>query len=147
LGQSIICVLAERSVDIAVAREPGDGKLGMPGVIRGTAAKARDLGCGNCGEQAAVAFVYLKDAGVRPLDYMVYKEPGDHAFVVIGRAANSVESDYTTWGDDAVVCDPWGGNAFPAAEIPANLYVGLGLKLRPWLGANKFKFDSWLRLE
>src|SRR5438105_29150 len=88
-GQSYLCVLATRSVDISVPAEPGDDAYGERAFYRASAAKAADLGCGNCGEQAAVAFMYLKDAGVRPLDLMAYQDPGDHAFVVIGRVEGS----------------------------------------------------------
>jgi hypothetical protein len=146
-GQSFLCVMAIRSVDIAVPRDKADGSLQMPAILRGDAAKSADLGCGNCGEQTAVAFMYLKDSGVRPLDYTVSQDPGDHAFVVIGRAQGSDASNYKTWGGDAVVCDPWGDDAFPASDIPSKLYVGLSLKLRPWLGDNKFKFTSLYRLD
>lgn len=74
--------------------------------LRVTAAESRKQGCANCGEFAAVAFVYLLDLGVRPLDYMSLKGQ-DHAFVVIGRKAGD-PSKASNWGPFAVVCDPWG---------------------------------------
>jgi hypothetical protein len=69
---------------------------------------AKHYGCGNCGEQSAMAFVYLKGQSIGPLDWM---QIGNfkHAFVVIGRKEDSDSSDYRTWGDDSVVCDPWAG--------------------------------------
>lgn len=75
---------------------------------------ARKYGCGNCKEQAAVAFTFLHRLGIRPLDYVSltpYSRTVDHVFVVIGR-----EYDYDSrlktepweqWGDDAVICDAW----------------------------------------
>jgi hypothetical protein len=60
--------------------------------------------CGNCAELAASAFVFLHKLNVRPLDYMVL-DGADHAFVVIGREADS--DDWRKWGKSAVVCDPW----------------------------------------
>lgn len=30
-----------------------------------------------------------------------------HAFVIIGRKPGSDTTNYATWGDDAVICDPW----------------------------------------
>ena len=128
IGQSILCVAAIRSVDIATGeREP------MMGEIRQAAAKAEHVGCGNCGESAALAFVYLAERHVRPLDYMVDVD-ADHAFVVIGRAKASKPEDPNTWGRDAVVCDPWGGlfadrgKAFPASTFRANMYKGGHMK-------------------
>jgi hypothetical protein len=60
--------------------------------------------CGNCAELTAAAFIHLHKLNVRPLDYMVL-DGADHAFVVIGREADT--SDWSKWGKSAVVCDPW----------------------------------------
>ena len=70
--------------------------------------------CGNCGEQAAVAFVMLIDRGVEPLDLMECTST-DHSFVVIGRRENSDPTGYDAmkWGPDAVICDPWMDDAYP----------------------------------
>lgn len=122
LGKSFLCVVASRSVEIAVPAEPLGNDPATATMLRAWAAKAAELGCGNCGEQAAVAFMYLADRGTRPLDYMALVKPGDHAYVVIGRSSQSRASDYTTWGEDAVVCDPWDNKAFLASAIPQFLY-------------------------
>jgi hypothetical protein len=69
-GMSLLCVPAERSVT-------DDASLGrFDHFLRMVAGAAKNTGCGNCGEQAAVAFVYLMDRGVRPLDYIALKRPG-----------------------------------------------------------------------
>jgi hypothetical protein len=69
---------------------------------------AKHEAAGNCGELAAIAFMFLEDEGVRPLDYMVFTAPTyDHVWVVIGRAAGSNVRDLSTWGEEAVWCDPW----------------------------------------
>jgi hypothetical protein len=68
--------------------------------------------CGNCGEQASIAFTYLRDRGIRSLDY--YEAEGTftrHAFVIIGRDANTEKTDYRTWNKNAIMCDPWRGVA------------------------------------
>lgn len=81
---------------------------------------AARFGCGNCNEQASLAFIYLRDKGVFPLD-LVNKQNdflnyGGHSFVVIGRIAKKVKPD--EWGSDAVICDPHGAEtAFPASQI------------------------------
>lgn len=89
------------------------------------AARAIKHGCGNCGEHAAVAFMFLHAQKIRPIDFMALPKPRDHNFVIIGRASNSDPKDYLTWGDEAVVCDPWDKKAFIAKEIPAKLHGGL----------------------
>ena len=75
-------------------------------VIEKTAAAAEAYGCGNCGEQSAIAFVYLRRQKTFPLDWMEVNDY-EHAFVIIGRKRGSDTTDARTWGDEAVVCDPW----------------------------------------
>ena len=79
------------------------------------AAIAKRMKAGNCGEQAATAFKFLKARGVTPLDVMTLLS-GDHGWVVIGRLAGSDATDYRTWGAAAVVCDPWTPCCLAAAE-------------------------------
>lgn len=74
--------------------------------VRLVAEAAKTNKCGNCGENSAVAFMWLYDQGVRPLDWMNLGS-ADHAFVVIGRKPGRA-ADWKGWGKDAVVCDPWG---------------------------------------
>lgn len=70
-------------------------------------AEAAELyGCGNCGEQSAIAFVYLRQQKTFPLDWMEVDD-FKHAFVIIGRARGSDIKNFNTWGGDAVICDPW----------------------------------------
>lgn len=77
--------------------------------LKACAWAAKQEGAGNCGELAAIAFIYLEDNGVKPLDYMVFdNEPAyDHVWVVIGRVNGSNPLKVSTWGPDAVWCDPW----------------------------------------
>jgi hypothetical protein len=87
------------------------------------AVRAEQMGCGNCGEQAAVAYMFLKKRGVRSLDYMNLNDPsGDavHSFVVIGfQGAGATSSG---WGESAVICDPWdGGQVYAAWKIDMNM--------------------------
>lgn len=79
--------------------------------------------CGNCAEHAAIAFVYLKNAGIRPIEYMGYLSSyfEDHAFVVIGRKADSDINKPVAWGADVAVCDAYYGTAYPAAKIEAEM--------------------------
>lgn len=75
--------------------------------------------CGNCGEHAAVAFIYLRDRGVRPIEYMGYVSGifEDHAFVVIGRKAQTDLGNPAKWGADVVICDPYYDKAYLATSI------------------------------
>ncbi len=117
LGTSLLCVVAQRSVDFGISNNSG-----IPSDILKAAAKAEHLGCGNCGEQAAIAFVYLsEELKVRPLDFMS-RTNADHAFVIIGRKESSDDTDYMTWGQDCIVCDPWDSKFYPAVEIPIKAY-------------------------
>lgn len=120
-GGGMLCVVATRSVEVAVPRTQA-----VPSWIREMAAKAQSSGCGNCGEQAAIAYIYLVEtAKIAPLDYMS-RVNADHAFIAIGRIDGSDAADYSTWGPSAVVCDPWDGEAYQASEIPTRM-PGRGL--------------------
>lgn len=79
--------------------------------IKRMAALAESTGFGNCGEMAAVAFIWLFERQyVRPIDYMECDvDVEDHAYVVLGRPWNSYPRDASSWGDKAVICDPWKG--------------------------------------
>jgi hypothetical protein len=76
--------------------------------------------CGNCGEQAAVAYMFLLRRGARPLDYMYLNNSGGtpiHSFVLMAFTPDG-EDEASGWGKDAVVCDPWDdGQAYPAWQI------------------------------
>lgn len=75
-------------------------------ILEKSADAATLYGCGNCGEQSAIAFVYLRRQKAFPLDWMEVNDY-EHAFVIIGRRRGSDTTNYLTWGDNAVVCDPW----------------------------------------
>jgi hypothetical protein len=75
-------------------------------ILEKSAAAAEQFGCGNCGEQSAIAFVYLRRQKTFPLDWMEVNDY-EHAFVIIGRKRGSDTTDARTWGDEAVICDPW----------------------------------------
>jgi hypothetical protein len=67
---------------------------------------ALTMGAGNCEENAAIAFMYLYNRGVRPLDYMMISNR--HAFVVLGAEVRPMRTNFTEWTSGAAVaCDPW----------------------------------------
>lgn len=89
---------------------------------------ALEKGCGNCTEKTAIAVMWLEAVGVRRLDFMELNTHNniDHTFAVIGRVRASADSDPSTWGADAVVCDPWHdyGKVYPAADIETRMFRG-----------------------
>lgn len=69
--------------------------------------EARTMGAGNCGEQAALAFKYLEEHGIRPLDYVSFMTR-DHAIVILGSTVPIRQNNFADWSVEGVVCDPWG---------------------------------------
>lgn len=67
---------------------------------------AIQIKAGNCGEQASVAFMHLKELGIRPIEYFEYTDR-DHAFVILNRRADTDVNNFAQWTESAVVCDPW----------------------------------------
>jgi hypothetical protein len=100
------------------------------------AAAAEKYGCGNCMEQSAIAWQFLKKKDARPLDLIAAVDK-DHAFLVIGRAADSDPRIPATWGNVAVVCDPW----WPVKHHRAYGTADMAARMFP-----KARFESWLRV-
>ncbi|HHF7365987.1 TPA: hypothetical protein ACPSKY_001091 [Legionella bozemanae] len=87
----------------------------MKGFIEAAAKSGAQYEAGNCLLQAAMAFEYLKEKGIRPIE--IYKMvDGDHAFVVVGRPITSNPRDPSSWGS-AFICDPWANEIYPAREF------------------------------
>jgi hypothetical protein len=81
---------------------------------------------GNCVEKSAVLANFFLNLGDSFTQYGVKAEiftieNGDHSFVVLGRKPGSDPNDYTTWGEDAVICDPWLGIAYFPQDLPNHL--------------------------
>lgn len=83
------------------------------------AEKAKQFGCGNCSEQAAMAFVYLRNRHIEPLDWMEFTNR-DHSFVLLGRPSRANWADRGLWLDKAVICDPYYNRRGPAVEMLAD---------------------------
>ncbi|MEX2175484.1 MAG: hypothetical protein WD872_14065 [Pirellulaceae bacterium] len=127
------------------------------------AALAVKGGCGNCAEQDAMVIVVLEQLQVSRIDLMNLfpNHQVDHTFVVIGRLPNatdpawaaapksnkngSTDSDPSTWGPDAVVCDPWHdyGKAYPAAEIEQRMFRGYQSPQQNPIGGTIFPTSIW----
>jgi hypothetical protein len=72
---------------------------------------------GNCGEQASVAFTYLKDQGIRSIEYMEYTDR-NHAFVILNRRGDTNIANFAEWSENAIVCDPWRDAVGLAGMLP-----------------------------
>lgn len=97
---------------------------------------AKENQCGNCEAQTAIVMNFLERAGVYPREQMVLwmSDPTiAHSFVVIGRPFKSDINNPKTWGDEAVIIDPWVGNGdvYPAAEYENRLFRGPGNRQGP----------------
>ncbi|HHF7344084.1 TPA: hypothetical protein ACPSKB_000485 [Legionella feeleii] len=80
-------------------------------------------GVGNCDELSGIAYLLLLECPSKytgnqtiRIEKINITSPGDHCFVVIGRRKNSDLRDPSTWGPDAVICDPWGNVNFSVRE-------------------------------
>ena len=68
-----------------------------------------EFGFGQCEEQAEAAYHFLRQRGVQA----EICETAHHFLLVIGRKPGSDLEDTKTWGDDAVICDPWANRVYP----------------------------------
>lgn len=76
---------------------------------------------GNCGEFAHCTYVLMSKAyPLVPVDILRI-ENGDHVFLVIDRQEGSDLRQPMTWGNKAVLCDPWAGMVYPVTEM--NYYL------------------------
>ncbi|OCH99478.1 hypothetical protein A8135_07295 [Legionella jamestowniensis] len=80
---------------------------------------------GNCYElafQAMDYFVTTNQVALTNLEVLsIDGEKGDHIFLVVGRDPNSNINDITSWGPEAVICDPWSKQVYPASDYQEKL--------------------------
>jgi hypothetical protein len=111
------------------------------------AAATKKAKCGNCTEQNALAIQFLKARNVGPLDLMFFLDGVDHNFVVIGRKPNSWDNKISTWGGEAVICDPW----FPQVTLKFNqrwYFASEGSqRMLGFLPFHEHALESWYRWE
>lgn len=87
-------------------------KYGMQ-YIEAMVLAALNMGAGNCGEQAALAFMHLYVNKIRPIDYMQMLIPGflkdtRNAFVVVGAPVRPTRDNFDEWSiAPSMLCDPW----------------------------------------
>ena len=80
--------------------------------VRAMADAATTQGAGNCGEHAAVAFMYCYTRKIAPAE-MVWLPGGiGHAFVLVGRTGGQT-SDPFSWPAHTWICDPAKRQVYP----------------------------------
>ncbi|HTM64503.1 MAG TPA: hypothetical protein VL360_08420 [Gammaproteobacteria bacterium] len=78
---------------------------------------------GNCSEYSFLCLHIMLDLEPNLNAEIFEVVDGDHIVLVLDRNQESNENDYTTWGNDAVVCDAWSGKVYPAYQINENMNV------------------------
>lgn len=81
------------------------------------AEKAKKYGAGNCGEQSALGFHYLRSKGIGPLDWARFTNR-DHAFLLINRRKAMVGADLYANLDRVFLCDPYYDKKGPLTQFP-----------------------------
>jgi hypothetical protein len=115
----------------------------MIDLYRITASKAGLNGCGNCGENSILAFLFLYDRGIRPIERVGVDL--DHAFVVIGREPGDI-NDFTSWGPVAAICDPWAQGLQGGKSTDYGTYPGTEFETKmTYLLGGKFKINKLYR--
>jgi hypothetical protein len=84
----------------------GQSNIMAPAIV------GRKFSWGNCEAKAALAFIFLGENGVTPIEVMSVGD--DHILLVLGRNQKGKIPDLSTWGETAVVCDPWADDAYGA---------------------------------
>lgn len=141
--------------DVSASRQEGLRRMlevegGWQSMLNAEVSAYRELQAGNCEEMAKIAFVYLAEHNIRPIELVYVRgnpdgynirqfgtttnievEP-DHAFVIIGREINITERNernsgiisipnYNTWNFGAVICDPWAKRCYLAHNLPMEM--------------------------
>ncbi len=77
---------------------------------------------GNCLELAIQALDYIISIIASSINAEVFRiKGGDHVFLVLNRDPKSKVEDPTTWGEAAVICDPWNAKVYEAKYYRSEL--------------------------
>lgn len=104
-----------------VGRDDGDAQLAIDNLLA-PVASARALRTASCEARAGMAFLYLARRGIQPIEMMSFaNDDADHVFVLVNRQPGFRITDSATWGDEAIVCDPWARSCYAAPMMAAQL--------------------------
>jgi len=98
------------------------GDAGKELALAENARLAVEAGVGQCSEMAAISFIYLRDQGKFPIDYVFW---GNYfankcglTFAILGRESGSDINEPESWGASCVIVDPHKEQlAFPPGMI------------------------------
>ena len=161
-------------VDVGAARTEAGRRsaaaaAGWQNELEAKVSAYRDLKAGNCYEMAELAFVYLAQNGLRPLE-IAYLAPAaavrvrlfgttdhddidpDHAFVIIGRKLEWEErrdraggeiaiAPLNKWNFGSVICDPWSKRCYFGHDLPNEM------QMINRVSAGRTQLSSEVRLE
>lgn len=82
--------------------------------IKLEASAVKAFNAGNCHELCYVALNRLRELDPSHNAELFLVQNGNHVFIVLDRNPESDANDYRTWGQKAVVVDPFSNTAFPA---------------------------------
>ena len=123
-----LTVKTERSdIDITILRR-GIREWDVNRTMEVWAEKAMAYGAGNCGEQSALAFSYLKNRRVQPIDWAHFNNR-DHAFVLINRPKDFINQKLRENLDQVILCDPYYERTGPLSQFPEYNVGVIGLLL------------------
>lgn len=76
---------------------------------------------GNCHELSLQALDYIINNNIDIHAEVFEISNGDHVFLVLNRDPHSDSANPMTWGDNAVICDPWANKHYPATKYLSEL--------------------------
>lgn len=74
-------------------------------------------GIGNCMEFSIFAFAEMRRLQFGIRSEIIYIKNGNHVFLVLDRHKDSELQNPATWGYNAVICDAWAGQVYPAEDL------------------------------
>ena len=97
-------------------------ELTPDGIVQQIAALTRHTQVGKCEQMAWLAFVYLRSLISDTRIELV--TTSNHMFVVINRETESDIRNTATWGEKAIICDPWARRSYNAQffNVEKHLY-------------------------
>lgn len=121
-GVRQVRTLTEKSSDTLLGNNRGN----LFESLREEAKTIMKYSLGNCWEYTVLALYYIACHHPDVMAESMSIRNGDHVLLVIGRQSGSDESDPLTWGQDAIIADPWANTVYPASEYKTNLgaYAG-----------------------
>jgi hypothetical protein len=129
-----LTINTERSdIDMSILRR-GIKEYDMNRTMEVWAEKAKAYGAGNCGEQSALAFSYLKRQRVQPIDWAHFNNR-DHAFVLLNRPKDLSGKRLQASLNQVILCDPYYQRTGPLSQFPDYDVTVIGLLLHMEDGA------------